>query len=220
MGDIVVHDISVTLGIEAAAYPGDVAFERTVQSALAQGAPYELSSLTLSAHAGTHIDAPSHVVAGGRALDDYPVGVFVLPALVVAAEGAPAVLARHLEDAPLRAGEALLLRTDNSLTGRSRDPVYSERYTHLSPEAAALCVAQGAALVGIDYLSVDAADDEALPAHRILLEAGVLILEGIDLSGVSPGRYLLACLPLKVTGAEASPVRAVLLSGVPGLLPS
>jgi len=82
MGDIVVHDISVTLGIEAAAYPGDVTFERTVQSALAEGAPYELSSLTLSAHAGTHIDAPSHVVAGGRALDDYPAGAFLLPALV------------------------------------------------------------------------------------------------------------------------------------------
>jgi len=106
-----------------------------------------------------------------------------------------------------------LLRTDNSRSGRSRDPVYSERYVHLSPEAAALCVAHGAGLVGIDYLSIDPPDDERLATHRILLDAGVLVLEGIDFSGVAPGRYLLVCLPLKMVSAEASPVRAVLLSG-------
>lgn len=217
-GGMQVHDISVTLGIEAAAYPGDVAFERSVQSTLAQGAPYELSSLTLSAHAGTHIDAPAHVVAGGMALDDYPVRSFVRPALVVEVPDAPAVRPEHLVGARLRPGEALLFRTGNSRSGRSRQPVYAEQYVYLSSEAAALCVAHGAGLVGIDYLSVDPPHDETLAAHHILLGAGVLVLEGIDLAGVAPGRYLLVCLPLKMAHTEASPVRAVLLSGVPGLL--
>jgi arylformamidase len=216
MERIAVHDISVTLGIEAATYPGDVPFERVVQSTLAQGASFELSNLTMSAHAGTHIDAPAHVVAGGRTLDGYPASAFVLPALRADVAGAAIVRPEHLASVRLQNGKALLLRTDNSRAGRSRSPIYTERYVSIAPAAAVCCVTLGAMLVGIDYLSVDAADDATLAAHHILLEAGVLILEGIDLSQVQPGRYLLVCLPLKMVHAEASPVRAVLLSGVAG----
>ena len=219
IGELQVLDISITLGTEAPTYPGDAAFQRAVQSTLAEGAPYELSSLTMSAHAGTHIDAPSHVAAGGKALDAYPVRAFMLPALVVSVAAATAVRPEHLAGARLRKGDALLLQTDNSRSGRARTPTYSERYKYLSPQAAALCVARKAALVGIDYLSVDPPEAEGLPAHHILLDAGVLVLEGIDLAGVSPGRYLLACLPLKMAGAEASPVRAVLLPGPSIILP-
>lgn len=208
-----VLDISVSLGTEAPPYPGDVPFERTVQSTLEEGAPYDLSSVTLSAHAGTHLDAPAHVAAGGRRLDDYAAGEFVLPARVVAVDGA-AVTPEDVAAAGLRPGEALLFQTRNSRSGMCRTPRFSPDYVYVSAEAAALCVARGAALVGIDYLSVDAADDERLLAHHALLDAGTLVLEGLDLSRAVPGRYLLVCLPLKIPRGEASPVRAVLLSGV------
>ncbi len=91
------------------------------------------------------------------------------------------------------------------------NPVFSEEYVCLTPDAARLCVSRGVGLVGIDYLSVDSYEDASLPVHRTLLENDILILEGIDLKDVPCGRYTLICLPLRIKDAEASPVRAVLV---------
>jgi arylformamidase len=89
--------------------------------------------------------------------------------------------------------------------------VFSERFVFLSGEAAAFCVRKGVGLVGLDYISIERYGDRSFPAHRQLMQSGALILEGIHLGDVSPGRYTLICLPLKIEGSEASPVRAVLL---------
>lgn len=204
-------DISIPLDPQTPVYPGDPPFERMVHCDHNQGHPFELSSLHFSAHAGTHIDAPKHFVAHGRTLDQSVPGSFMLPAKVIQANG-PVVLARDLADTPPHTGRAIIFRTNNSSSGLAGRPGYSSEYVYLSSEAAQACLELGAPLVGIDYLSVDRHNDEYYPVHKLLLGAGCFILEGLDLAGARPGDYLLVCLPLKIKGGEASPVRAVLVA--------
>lgn len=206
------HDISVTLGREDVTYPGDPPFARELLASLAAGAPFELAGLSMSAHAGTHLDAPAHFLAGGPTVDALPPERCILPAVVVAATGRQAVDAATLEGVAFAPGEAVLFRTDNSLTGRCRSGAFSPDWVALTAEAAARLAAGRAGLAGLDAISVDRWGDETYAVHRRLLGAGVLVLEGLDLSGVAPGRYVLLCLPLKIGGGEAAPVRAVLLS--------
>lgn len=205
-----VHDISAVLG-ETATYPDDQEYFREWRSRTEDGAGCNVSALTLCAHAGTHLDAPFHLLQKGKTLDMYPLERFIIPAQVVSASDANSIQPSALKNLEIKKGEALLFKTDNSTRGLLRKPEFQEEYVYLSVEAAQLCVASDACTVGIDYLSVDRYGDPALPAHRCLLENDVLILEGIDLQSVTPGRYILICLPLRMKGSEASPVRAVLI---------
>jgi arylformamidase len=207
-----VYDISVLLGGESIDFPGDPPYVRERVGRIGETGPYELSSLRMSAHAGTHLDSPSHFFAGGWTIDAYPARDFILPARVVQAAGRDAVLPADLENARLRSGEAVLFKTANSLTGRSTSGVFSPDYVYLTLEVARVCVEKRVPLVGLDYITVERYGDQAFPVHRVLSENGILILEGIHLEQVPPGGYVLICLPLKIKGGEASPVRAVLLT--------
>ncbi len=204
-----VYDISILLG-GAATYPGDTPYSREMVEEIASGAGYDTSTLTLSSHAGTHLDAPAHLIAGGKTLDQYPLNRFLLPAHVVSVEDDESISRDALSDARVRAGEALLLKTHNSLYGLPRQSAFREDFVYLSVDAAQLCLDLGVSLVGIDYLSVDKYGDDASPVHHLLLKNDVLILEGIDLKEVHPGEYFLLCSPLRVKGAEAAPARAIL----------
>ena len=206
-----IQDISVALGRESIDHPGDPPFARIPVKELEKGDSCSLSRLELSAHAGTHLDTPAHFFAGAEDLDSFLVQDFILPARVWPAAGKGALGREALEKAEVEPGEALLLQTENSTSGRCRKGSYEEDYVHLSPAAADLCVERGVKLVGIDYLSADGPGDPQYPVHRKLLAEGILILEGIDLGEVEPGRWTLLCLPLRIEGGEASPTRAVLL---------
>ncbi len=203
-------DISLALGPHSPVYPGDPPFERRVHCHPNQGHPFQLSSLHQSAHAGTHIESPSHFLNGAPTLDQSPLKGFMLPARVVQSDS-EAVLASDLASTPERPGWAIIFRTRNSSSGLNHDPDYRSDYAHLSLDAARRCLELGAPLVGLDYLSVDRHGDEGYPVHRLLLGAGCFILEGLDLADTSPGDYGLLCLPLKIQDGEASPVRAVLV---------
>lgn len=205
------HDISVPLGGALAGYPGDPPWIRETAPAAGE-VPYELSRLSMSAHAGTHLDAPSHFFPGAATVDAIPVSDFFLPALVVEVRHPELVLPEEVPG-ELREGEAVLFRTENSRRGIWREGRFPDRWTALSPEAADVLVQRKVRLAGIDFLSVDPPGEECFPVHRALLGAGVLVLEGLDLSMVEAGRYRLVCLPLRIEGGEASPVRAVLLPG-------
>ena len=204
------HDISAPIEI-APTYPGDSPFSRQWIARLEEGSNYSLSVLSLGSHTGTHIDFPSHILGDGFPLDSYPPERFITPAWVIAVRNCDAVPAQALKDVNIQRGEAILFKTSNSFQGLMHNPTFRDEYVSLSPPAAELCVSLGAGLVGIDYISVDRYEDESLPIHNILLKNDVLILEGIDLGAVSPGRYWLICLPLKIKDAEAAPVRAVLV---------
>ncbi|NMB84680.1 MAG: Kynurenine formamidase [Methanosaeta sp. PtaB.Bin018] len=210
----VTYDISISLGC-VATYPGDRQFNQEWVARSGDGAGYSLSALSMSSHAGTHLDAPSHIIKGGKPLDMYPPGRFIVPAHVLFFDGkddAGPIPVSALNGLKKIRGEALLFKTKNSSRRLLHSPKFSKDYVYLSKDAAQVCVSMGVSLVGIDCFSVDRYGDDSAPVHRILLENDVLILEGIDLADVSPGRYSLICLPLKVKDAEASPVRAVLVN--------
>ena len=191
-------------------YPGDPPYQREVVSALDTGSPFELSRLTLSSHSGTHLDAPAHFIRGGKSIAEYRVEDFILPALVLNIEDPEAVRPAELELADLPAGAAVLFKTNNSRSGLARSGRLEKRWVYLSEEAASRLQAKQVALVGIDYVSIERFEAPGSPIHRQLLKAGILILEGINLAAVPPGRYTLICPPLKIQ-AEAAPTRAILL---------
>jgi len=204
-----VHDISVPLG-QVAAWPGDTPYTRQMRCALADGAVSDVSILTLSAHAGTHVDSPAHFIAGAKKIDEFPVDRFLLPACVVESQDETCVRVADLDGVDVAAGEALILKTRNTAAGVCTDGTFHKQHVYLSDEAADWCVERGVALVGIDAYSVDAPGTEEFPAHHKLMSVGICVLEVIDLRAVQPGRYTLLCLPLKLPDCEASPVRAVL----------
>jgi arylformamidase len=204
-------DISRTISSDAPTYPGDPPLGTEPLCAIGEDAPCNITRLTgWTTHVLTHVDAPLHFIKDGASLDAMDLTRFVRQALVVEVIGdaiGPAALPPRAEIE----GRSILFKTRNS-TDPTPGP-FDEEHVWLRPEAAAELVASGANLVGIDYLSIDRYGDETYPAHRALLEANVLILEGVDLAGVAPGHYTLVALPLKIAGADGSPVRAVLLAG-------
>lgn len=204
------YDISVPLN-RAPIYPGDRPFSQEWMERMDRGDGYNLSALSLGSHAGTHLDFPAHLLEGGKGQNDYPPERFIMPAEVVCVSEDGPVLPDCLPKSGIESGQAVLFKTGNSRRGLMHQASFSEDFVSLSAQAARLCVACGVRLVGIDYLSVDKCGDDSLPVHRILLENDILILEGIDLEAVPCGRYTLICLPMRIEGAEASPVRTVLI---------
>ncbi len=198
-------DISRTITAEPLVYPDDppVRMERAVR--IDEGSPFNVLHLSWSTHFLTHIDAPRHFFEEGESIAELAPERFIGPAVVVEVEG-DAVQARDVPD--VAPGVNLLFKTRNSVHWDSS--VYDEQHVYITCEAAEAMVASGANMVGLDYLSVDRFGDEAYPVHRALLGGGVLILEGIDLSGVEEGAYTLYALPLKIEAGDGSPVRAVL----------
>ncbi|MBD3163442.1 MAG: kynurenine formamidase, partial [Candidatus Eisenbacteria bacterium] len=157
----------------------------------------------------THADAPLHVRDGAPGIEAADLAAYLGPACVV--EAAPderGLLPESILDAVDPSDPPRILFK----TGTDPDPKrWTDRFAALSLDLARRLAAGGARLVGLDTPSVDPADSKDLPAHRILLDAGMAWLENLDLSGVEPGRYTLVALPLRIRGADASPVRAILI---------
>jgi arylformamidase len=205
-----VYDISLTLRHRMPVYPGESTPLLEPTSDMERGASYNVSRLTISTHTGTHIDAPRHVLAGGASVDQIPVDVLVGPALVVEMAIEQEITAADLEASAIPAGtERLLFKTRNSRLLDDED--FRRDFVYLTLDAARWLAERGIRLVAIDYLSVEKMDADPNIVHQTLLRAGVVIVEGADLRRVTPGPYLIACLPLKLEGADGSPVRAVLV---------
>lgn len=207
-----IYDISVRLGDESIDYPGDTPYSRELIWTIKESGICDLSKLVMSAHSGTHIDTPAHFIEDAETLDSYSVQDFILPAQVVNIEDKEAIRPAELKKLNIEPGDALLFRTDNSVSGHCKTGSFSERFVYLSSEAAELCVNKKISLVGIDYITIERYGDETFPSHRKILRNNIPVLEGINLSAVPAGRYTLFCLPLKIKGGEASPVRAVLFT--------
>ena len=163
------HDITVTIASESITYPGDTRFRRSLVCELDAGAPFELSRLETSAHIGTHIDAPAHFIAGGKRIADYSVNDFVFTAHVVDIPGSAPITAAALAAVTTSPGDALLLKTENSRSGRCRAGVFNRDWVFLTGGAATWCVERELGLVGIDYVSIDGFADDSYPAHHAIL---------------------------------------------------
>ncbi|HEX6031868.1 MAG TPA: cyclase family protein [Tepidiformaceae bacterium] len=204
-------DVSVPIRMGMVVYEGDppVIMERT--ASMDAGAMCNVSRLDFGVHTGTHVDAPVHFLEGGSGAESVPLDALLGPCFVVDATHLTGDIdARKLGtlNAPLDV-ERLLFKTPNSaLWERSG---FSSAFIGLTEDAARALVHRGVRLVGIDYLSIAPRHDPA-PTHRALLEAGIVILEGLDLRAVEPGPYELACLPLKIEDSDGAPARALLRS--------
>ncbi|MDR3707116.1 MAG: cyclase family protein [Capsulimonadaceae bacterium] len=173
-----------------------------------------VSKVQYGSHLGTHLDAPLHFVEGGETVDRIAPDLLVGPVFVAEIpdlEGTeiPASLLARL-NIPAHTVR-LLLRTSNTRKELLSDPAFHPEFAALAPDAARWLIEQGIQLVGIDYLSIGSAvTGNGGEVHRILLSAGVVVVEGLDLTDAPAGDYTLICLPLKVVGVEGAPVRALL----------
>ena len=203
--------IDVTLPIRPGmpVYDGDPAVSLERVTSLAAGGVCNLSRLDFGVHSGTHIDAPLHFIDGAPGVEGTPLDVLIGDACVVDATSVKGDIdATALSRLEVPAGcERVLFKTTNS---RLWDQgVFSREFVGLSADAARELARRGVRLVGIDYLSI-APFAEPAPTHLALLEAGVVILEGLDLRRVRPGPYRLTCLPLLIEGADGAPARTLL----------
>jgi arylformamidase len=202
-------DISVPLRNGMVRWPGDagVSIERT--QAIERGDSMNLSSVSMCLHSGTHMDAPLHFLDGAPCLDRMPLTATVGRARVIELPGAALIGRAELEPHAIRPGERVLLKTSNSRRCWSTDDFVAD-YVSVSPDGARHLAERGIQALGIDYLSIGAPGPEGEETHRILMTAGIWIIEGLDLSAVEPGGYELICLPLKVFDADGAPARAIL----------
>jgi arylformamidase len=186
-------------------YPGDPAVRLERHESIADGAEANVSKLELGVHSGTHVDAPLHFIDGAAGTESLALDVLVGPVVVVDATSIGGPLDETaLASLALPEAERLLLKTANSALWDRPD--FSEEFVCLTGDGARYLIDRDVRLVGIDYLSIGDAD-----AHRELLGAGVVAVEGLDLRAVEPGAYELVCLPLMLDGSDGAPARVVLL---------
>lgn len=206
------RDVSVPIRSGMVHYPGNppvlIDFIRDFE----RGDAETLSRLSLSVHTGTHLDAPIHFIRNAPGVDRIPIETLIGAARVIDVPGAEALTAAHLTPYGIEPGERILIRTRNSQRCWNSDEFVVD-YSYLSVDAAELLARKRVRLIGIDYLSVGRGETNP-EVHRILLGAGIVILEGLDLSQVSAGWHDLICLPLKLVGRDGSPARALVRPSV------
>ena len=199
-----VIDISRPLHTATPCWPGDTPFDFRLAWRIADGASVNVGSLGMSVHTATHCDAPFHFDDGGVSVDRIPLDTFVGPAWVVDVRGEGSWRSR-LDDLDLTHSPRILFRTG----GWPEPTRFPESIPVMEAELPDVLAASGVVLVGVDLPSVDPIDSKSLANHHALGRAGIAILEGLTLDHVEPGRYELIALPLKLIGADGSPVRAV-----------
>ncbi len=192
-------DISRPLDETTAVFPGDVPFSRSVTMSMERGDVCNVTCLTASAHAGTHIDQPHHYKDGAP---DHPLEVFIGPANVIEIDDWD-----RLAGLTISPGRRVLFKTRNSLSDFSK---FDPSFTYPPGTAIEWLVRMGAVLIGVDGPSVDAAESKTLPNHLRLCEAGIAILENLDLRDAPEGEYELVALPIRIPNTDATWVRAIL----------
>jgi arylformamidase len=202
--------IDITLPLQAALpnYPGNTPFALEANKRLSQGHSSNVSSLHLSAHTGTHVDAPRHFFDEGPGTDALPLELLCGRARVVELTTRKAITVADLAGFDLSEDVRLLIKTCNSRLWGSSD--FHQDYVGVSGEAARYLVDRGVKVLGVDYLSVEEFRKPGAPAHRTLLGAGTIVIEGLNLLEVEPGQYEMFCLPLSIPEADGAPARVVL----------
>jgi len=201
-----VWDISPAVSPETPPFPGDTAYAQRWAAQIGPGCPVNVSAITMSPHLGAHADAPLHYSRGGPAIGHVDLDPYLGPCRVIHAIDCGSLIARdHLAHATAALPPRVLIRTC-----RRAPTTWSAEFAAIAPETIAWLAALGVRLVGIDSQSVDPADSKTLDSHQQLLAHDMRVLENLVLDEVAAGDYELIALPLKLIGADASPVRAVL----------
>ena len=201
-------DVSVPLDANLPSYPGNTPFVLESVKRIANGDSSNVSSLHLSAHAGTHVDAPRHFFDSGLGVEALPLEMLFGRARVIEVTSRKGIGANELSGADLSKDVRLLIKTHNSRLWGS--PEFHRDYVGMTESGAKHLIEHGIKVVGVDYLSVEEFKKPGAPAHHVLLGSGTIVIEGLNLRDVEPGVYEMFCLPLCVVGADGAPARVVL----------
>jgi arylformamidase len=202
-------DVSVPLRHGMVHWPGDPAVQIRRVKSIGPDSSCNLTHLDMGAHTGTHMDAPLHFIADGEGMEALPLDAVIGPCRVIAIRHPEIIPVEELKRCRLRRGERVLFKTANSEKSWNR-PDFDPAFVHLPAASAQYLVDCGVRTVGVDYLSVGGYKKDGRQTHQILLGARVWLIEGLNLSGIKPGRYDLICLPLKIVGSDGAPARVVL----------
>ena len=207
-----VYDISLAIEPGLPTWPTSEGFRTRWARRIDAGDPATVTVYEADVHTGTHVESGLHFLEGGAPIESTPIERYVGPAVVVdVGEEADLVTAEVLEGAAVPVGTSrLLIRTRNSTRWALGWGPFDPEYVALTEDAATWLVDRGIELVGLDHLSIQEFTSDG-ETHRILMRAGVAILEGLNLAGVAPGEYTLVCAPIKLVGTEAAPARALLI---------
>jgi arylformamidase len=207
-----IYDISLTISPSLPTWPGDPGLTLEQFEAMDSGAHVNVTKISTSVHMGTHVDAPHHFLNDGRTVEDLPLDVLTGPCYVTQLpDGIDAITAEVLDRTEITADmKRVLFGTSNSHFWAHGETEFQEEFVAITEDGAEWLVERGVQLVGVDYLSVAPFGDSE-PTHKVLLKAGVVVVEGLNLSMVMRGFYDLYCLPLKIAGSDGAPARAILV---------
>jgi len=204
-------DISLAVSKNLPVWPGGTAPDVRLYQSISDGSPSNNSMVSMELHTGTHFDAPLHFLPHGKDSENSDLMSFLGLCYVADLSGSRVISCEILEGAGIPQTTRLLIKTDNSaLYARGE---YIKNYTALDESAANWVLSRNMRLVGMDYLSIECFENNDFSVHKLLLQNNVVILEGLNLHEVQAGFYTLVALPLRLKGAEAAPVRAILLPG-------
>lgn len=207
-----IYDVTLPMTPSMPVWPGDPPITVERVDKIEEGKTANVTRMELSVHTGTHVDAPFHFLADGKTVDKLNIRVLTGRAFVIQIpDDVDVVTAEVLENAgiPPRT-RRVLIKTRNSAHWVNKSTEFDHDYVAIAADGAEYLKQRGVKLVGVDYLSV-APWSDLVTTHEILLKAEIVIVEGLDLSEVGPGRYTMYCLPLKITGADGAPARVILL---------
>ena len=197
-------DVTTTIEDGMVHWPDNAPVDITHTSSIANGDAANVTKLSMSAHTGTHVDAPLHFIADGADVTTLDLGTLMGPVRLVNIEDPRAITLREIQNLPLAAGERVLFRTRNSASEWATEP-FKKDFVALDADAAHFLRQKSVICVGVDYLSVGGPE-----AHHALLDNGITVIEGLALQHVEPGAYEMICLPLKIKGSDGAPARVLL----------
>ena len=207
-----IYDISLSISPNLPTWPGDPGLKLEQYESMDKGAHYNATQMSSSVHLGTHVDAPRHFLKEGNTVEQLSLEVLTGPCYVTQLpDGIDAITAEVLDRTEITSDmKRVLFGTSNSHYWAKGEAKFQTDFVAITEDGAEWLVERGVQLVGVDYLSV-APYEESIPTHVVLLKAGIVVVEGLNLSNVMRGFYNLYCLPLKIAGSDGAPARAILI---------
>jgi arylformamidase len=207
-----IYDISLSISPSLPTWPGDPGLRLEQYESIDKGALYNATRMSSSVHLGTHVDAPRHFLKEGSTVEQLPLEILTGPCYVTQLpDGIEAITSEVLDRTEITSDmKRVLFGTSNSHYWAKGESKFQTDFVAITEDGAEWLVEHGIQLVGVDYLSV-APYSESIPTHTVLLKAGVVIVEGLNLANIMRGFYDLYCLPLKIVGSDGAPARAILI---------
>lgn len=207
---MVLYDISLPISNNLPVWPGDPTVSLTKTMSISKGDNCNLTRIEMGSHAGTHIDAPYHFINDGSTVDAITIETFIGPCLVIEMDSEALIEETDLRKYNLDGYLRILIKTKNSKLWSKNVRSFDPNYVAVGIDAAQYLAERNIKLIGIDYLSIEAFHSDGSPVHKLLLKNNIIILEGLNLSGVKAGVYELICMPLNLHNCDGSPARVLL----------